>query len=258
MRIALSTGTGSPDDDERAQLLGGIGIAGGAGVDVEMAQGVLAGRTGLHHDHRTRAGRQEEWSTRTGFSSRLPSRSISQTSWPSSFMSKKASAPRLPSCQICHSPGRALIGGLAVAVQRLRPRVAVDEAGEGEILEHHHPLALAEQLGILLEDEAADDQHARDARADLVVDEGVDVGVVPVQALRVVVGHEHVVAQLLLGLDPDEHVVAVAALRAPRPCRDSGCWSAAARRCSTSAGPIPLTALTRMVSPRRMRSVGAM
>ena len=102
---------------------------------------------------------------------------------------------------------------VGVAVERLGARVAILEAGKGEVLEHHHPLAQTDQLGILLGNEPVDDEHSRHARADLVVDIGVHVGVVPVQPERVVLGDRHIVAQALIRLDPDEHIVPVRQLR---------------------------------------------
>ena len=94
------------------------------------------------------------------------------------------------------------------AVERLRAGLAVLEAGEDEVLEHHDPLAQARQLRVLALEEAVDDQHAGHAGADLVLDEMVHVGVVPVQPLRVIGRDVDVVVELFLGRDPDEHAVA--------------------------------------------------
>ena len=81
-------------------------------------------------------------------------------------------------------------------------------AGQVDVLEHHDPLAQPGELGVVALDTAIDDQHAREAGEDLGIDELVQVRVVPMQALRMVVGDVHAILEALARTDIDEHVVA--------------------------------------------------
>ncbi len=103
---------------------------------------------------------------------------------------------------------------LARAAADRRVGQAVDRAGgcrrtrQVDVLEHHHPLPQADQCRIVAGDAALDDQHAGQAREDLRVDIFVQVRVVPVQALRVIVGDLDPVLEAPARADVDEDVVA--------------------------------------------------